>query len=113
MDDRPGRPSRCVRVPMTNNPLLPPDDDLGLTPSAAAALDAALDAVQAGRSVDRDGLLARYPDLGDAVAALDQLLTPRGQPGAFDETVDASVGSLVAPPPEIGPYRIERELGRG
>jgi tRNA A-37 threonylcarbamoyl transferase component Bud32 len=96
---------------MTNDsPPLSGDASLGA--SAAAALDAALDAVQAGRPVDRDGLLARYPELGDAVAALDHLVAPASPPAAaFDETVDLSPGGPL--PAQIGPYRIERELGRG
>jgi serine/threonine-protein kinase len=96
---------------MTNGP--PPlPDDASLGASAAAALDAALDAVQAGRPVDRDGLLARYPELGDAVAALDHLIAPRSRPGvALDDTVDLSSGGPL--PGQVGPYCIERELGRG
>jgi hypothetical protein len=52
--------------------------------------------------------LARHPELGQAVAALDCLLTP-----AASDTVP-SAGEAPSPPPElIGPYRIERELGQG
>jgi serine/threonine protein kinase len=75
---------------------------------AAAALDAAIDAACAGRPVDRCALLDRYPQLGEAIAALDCLLTAPAGPA---DTVDAVLGSLV--PQQIGPYRIERELGRG
>jgi hypothetical protein len=96
---------------MTNGPQ-PLSGDASLGASAAAALDEALDAVQAGRPVDRDGLLARYPELGDAVAALDHLVAPCSRPAAaLDETVDLVQGELL--PAQIGPYRIERELGRG
>ncbi len=97
---------------MTNDHLHPSGEDRGLTASAAAALDAALDAVQAGQPVDRAGLLARFPELGDAVAALEHLI-PNGKPGDPEDTVDVSVGGPVTPPAQIGPYRIERELGRG
>src|SRR5579885_3071735 len=72
----------------------------------AAALDAALDARQAGRPVDRDALLARYPQLAEALHALDQL--DRNSP-----TLAAGPGAPAALPERVGPYLIERELGSG
>jgi tRNA A-37 threonylcarbamoyl transferase component Bud32 len=69
----------------------------------AAALDEAIDAHRAGRPVDRAGLLARHPQLAEALDALEQLGgSPFGRP--------AGSASL---PERIGPYRIERELGAG
>src|SRR5882724_11975836 len=67
----------------------------------AAALDEAIDARQHGRPFDRGRLLARYPQLAEALAALDDL---GGEPLA-----------PPAPPlPEqIGPYRVEAILGAG
>src|SRR5690348_3613676 len=46
---------------------------ISLDPEAAAALDAALDDLQSGRAVDRKALLARYPQLDGALAALNHL----------------------------------------
>jgi hypothetical protein len=74
-----------------------PDD------SMAAALDAALDALQSGRPFDRQALLARHPDLAEPLAALDQLFAPTTHPAP-----------TTPPCPErIGPYRIVREIGAG
>jgi serine/threonine protein kinase len=74
----------------------------------AAALDAALDALRAGRPVDRAALLARHPELAEAMAALDHLLC--------DGTTLAD-GAAVRPPAsfpgQVGPYRVERQLGVG
>jgi hypothetical protein len=73
----------------------------------AAALDAALEALQNGRPFDREALLARHPALASALAALDQLFATTS-PGA------GLSGPLpVAQPQHIGPYLIERELGAG
>jgi serine/threonine protein kinase len=95
---------------MKDLPQPQPVDDLALDASAAAALDAAIDAAQAGRPVDRAALLARHPELGGAVAALEQLFGPR----TTAETIDVSTSaSLPAHPERVGPYRILRELGRG
>jgi tRNA A-37 threonylcarbamoyl transferase component Bud32 len=67
-----------------------------------AALDEAIDAHRAGRPIDRAGLLARHPQLAEALDALDHL---GGSPFAR-----AAAPSM---PEQIGPYRIERELGAG
>jgi tRNA A-37 threonylcarbamoyl transferase component Bud32 len=81
---------------------------LTLDPEAAAALDAALDAIQSGRPVDRSGLLARHPELAGALEVLGNL---------FGERTTVSDGTsrlALSPRPEqIGPYRVERELGQG
>lgn len=69
----------------------------------AAALDAALDALQAGRAFDRDGLIGRFPALAEALAALEQLA---GAP--------ATPTTPVLPLPEsFGRYRVEAVLGVG
>jgi hypothetical protein len=79
-----------------------------LAPEAAAALDAALDALQAGRPLDRAGLLARHPELAEALAALEVLFIDHS-------TVLDGTRRLAPPalPPQIGPYQVERELGAG
>jgi serine/threonine-protein kinase len=73
----------------------------------AAALDAALDALQAGRPLDRDELLRRHPALAGALGALDQLFAPT--------TAGEGPAPLRSPacPERIGPYRILGELGSG
>ncbi|MFO0844717.1 MAG: serine/threonine-protein kinase [Gemmataceae bacterium] len=71
----------------------------------AAALDAALDALQAGRPFDHAGLLARFPELDEPLRALTDLF-----PTA---TAGPAPHLPVARPERIGPYRIERELGSG
>jgi serine/threonine protein kinase len=74
----------------------------------ALALDQAIEAHLAGRWHDRDQLLAQHPELA---AALQAFLPP-----------DQSSSTLCMPfqpdkpgtaPTNIGPYRIERELGAG
>ncbi len=92
---------------MADNTSAPPPGGLSTEQEMAAALDSALDALQNGRSFDRDGLLARHPALASALAALDQLFgsTSVGQ---------GEVASLpLARPRQIGPYLIERDLGAG
>jgi hypothetical protein len=73
----------------------------------AAALDAALDAMQSGRPFDRGDLLARHPALAEALGALDQLFAPTS-------TGEEKPTPGPHPCPEkIGPYRIVREIGAG
>jgi serine/threonine-protein kinase len=74
----------------------------------AAALDAALDAVQRGLSLDRQALLRRYPSLGAALDALEDLIG-----GDTTRVDDRPVLPPPAAPEHIGPYRIERQLGSG
>jgi tRNA A-37 threonylcarbamoyl transferase component Bud32 len=81
---------------------------LTLEPEAAAALDAALNAFQSGRPVDRRALLARHPQLSGALAALEQLFLEQTTVSGH-----ASSAPRAAGPDQIGPYRIERELGQG
>src|SRR5437868_10987502 len=74
----------------------------------AAALDEAISACHAGRALDRAALLARHPELADALDALARL-----GPTPLLST-DGAAPRLPAPQPErIGPYHIERELGAG
>jgi serine/threonine-protein kinase len=87
-----------------SNPL----DVVTLDPEAAAALDATLGALQSGQPVDRAALLARHPQLRDALAALEQLF---GEPATIAECPSSL--SLAARPEQLGPYRVERELGQG
>src|SRR5262245_30471240 len=83
-------------------------DVAALDPEAAAALDAALDALQSGQPVDRKALLAQHPQLRNALAALDRLF---GETATIAECPSSL--SLSARPEQIGPYRVERELGQG
>jgi tRNA A-37 threonylcarbamoyl transferase component Bud32 len=93
---------------MTNPPHSSDPQALSLDPEAAAALDAALDDFQAGRPFDRKALLARFPQLDGALAALADLFP---QPATLPECPTTS--SLAARPEQLGPYRIDRELGQG
>jgi hypothetical protein len=78
-----------------------------LDAESAAALDAAIDALQSGKPIDRAALVAQFPQLADALAALDELVVTRStMPQATTDTTAAHPGS-------IGPYQIERELGVG
>src|SRR5262249_9761450 len=88
------------RSPMSD---IPPTSDLEM----AAALDAALDAMQSGRLFDRGELLARHPALAEALGALDQLFAPTS---AGEEK--PAPGPLPCPE-KIGPYRVVREIGAG
>jgi tRNA A-37 threonylcarbamoyl transferase component Bud32 len=93
---------------MTDSPRPDAADALTLDPEAAAALDAALDAIQSGRAVDRGALLARHPQLRGPLAALDHLFGERTTPHDGRSTLSMATG-----PEQIGPYRVERELGQG
>ncbi len=85
-----------------------PPETLSLDPEAAAALDAALDDLQSGRPLDRKALLARFPQLNGALAALNGLFP---EPATLPEC--PSTSSLAGRPEQLGPYRIDRELGQG
>src|SRR5204862_1029728 len=88
-----------------------PSRSLGLSSldaESAAALDGAIDALQTGPPLDRAALVARFPHLADALAALDDLVVTRGT------TPLPNGGPATGPAPVpgcIGPYQIERELG--
>lgn len=92
-----------MKPPQSDRP-----DFASLDPEAAAALDAVLDDLQSGRRVDRKALLARHPQLDGPLAALDRLFP---EPPTVAE--GPATASLGARPDQIGPYRIERELGQG
>ena len=65
-----------------------------------------ISALLAGRPIDRSSLLARHPQLADALAGLERLATT--------SSTLPQVRPESAPRPErIGPYQIERELGAG
>ena len=94
---------------MADLPQLPTTaNGLPIDQEMAAALDAALDALQHGRPVDRAALLARHPALASALAALDQMFAATSG--------DRLGGSLALPlplarPQQIGPYLIEPRTG--
>src|SRR5262249_10151405 len=69
-------------------------------------LDDAVATLLAGRPLDRARLLARFPQLAEALAGLERLA------GLSVTAADRGPGS-GALPERIGPYRIERELGAG
>src|SRR5438067_1719183 len=91
---------------MGDSPQGPLANGLSGDQEMAAALDAALDALQAGRPFDRDGILTRHPALTSALAALEQFFH---RTSAADPAPDVP----IARPERIGPYRVERELGAG
>jgi eukaryotic-like serine/threonine-protein kinase len=83
----------------TPDPSLPPTvtaDDL-----LAIALDEVLTARQAGRAVDRAELLTRFPQLADALDALERLDRP------------AAPSDAQPVPERVGPYKVECALGAG
>ncbi|MFO0928892.1 MAG: serine/threonine-protein kinase [Gemmataceae bacterium] len=85
----------------------PPVPDLENDQAMAAALDHAIEALQAGRPFDRSALLARYPELAEALGALDQLVGPTGPA----ETTAPS--TPLAQPVQIGRYCVDGVLGAG
>jgi serine/threonine protein kinase len=85
----------------------PAPDESSLDEAGAAALDDAIDNVLAGKPVDIAGLLARHPRLADALAGLDRLAREQS---TLTSGTDARPHGL---PEQIGPFRVERELGSG
>ncbi len=95
---------------------------VSLDPEAAAALDAALDDLQSGRHVDRQALLARYPQLDGALAALGQLIegphtftecpSPRGGAAKVVSTADDAL-SASAKRVSLPGYEVLGKLGEG
>jgi serine/threonine-protein kinase len=94
---------------MPDAPRSVPADNPSSDAERAAALDAALDALQQGRPVDRLALLARFPDLAEALAGLDQVF---GHTPTLAE-VNGGPAAALPRPACLGRYRIERELGAG
>ena len=89
-----------------------PSRSLGLgslDAESAAALDAAIDALQTGKPLDRAALLAKFPHLADALAALDDLAVTR----ATLPPLCGPAAALPVAPGSVGGYQIERELGAG
>jgi serine/threonine-protein kinase len=72
----------------------------------AAALDEAVAALLAGRPLDRERLLARYPQLAEALAGLERL-------AGLSTSLAPPRAEAASPPDCVGPYRVERELGAG
>jgi tRNA A-37 threonylcarbamoyl transferase component Bud32 len=87
-------------------PNLPPEPST-VDIDGASVLDRAIDALQAGRDVDRAELLSEHPELASAYAALEELFGPR------TTAADAPTRPPGAPPTRVGPYEVERELGSG
>jgi tRNA A-37 threonylcarbamoyl transferase component Bud32 len=85
---------------------LPAESVAGNDPSRdedlAAVLDEAVATLLAGRPLDRTQLLARYPQLAEALAGLERLAG-----------LSERKAGPVSVPERVGPYRIERELGAG
>src|SRR5690349_17412329 len=91
---------------------MPPISDDALTidfneAQLAAAFDQVIDARQAGKNVDRASLIARFPQLAQALDALEQLCRPT-VPGDGDAATRS-----IAVPLQISHYRIESEIGSG
>lgn len=76
--------------------------------AAAQALDQVIAARQGGQPVDLPSLLKRFPQMAQALDALDQLHSE--PPTGSSSTVQRPSESF---PSQIGPYRIETELGSG
>src|SRR5579883_2223206 len=95
------------RTPVMEPTPPPAPDESSLDEAGAAALDDAIDNVLAGKPVDVAALLARHPGLADALAGLGRL--------AKGESTLASGDDVRPPglPEQIGPFRVERELGAG
>jgi serine/threonine protein kinase len=92
---------------MSNSIPLPSEPSSSHDEAAAAALDKALDALQNGGAMDRAGILARHPELASALAALDQLVCGQTTDG------EAAGRTLTPHPEQVGPYRLQRQLGMG
>jgi serine/threonine protein kinase len=82
-------------------------DDSSLDEASAAALDGAIDNMNAGKSVDVADLLAKHPKLIHALAGLGRIAKDSSAPAATAE------GRPIGLPERVGPFTIERELGSG
>src|SRR5438105_2263888 len=106
----------CVMNRLPTAPAPPDQDD----PRVIAALEAYLDALEAGSKPDRCSFLARYPDIADALdECLDGLeFVHSAAPHLHDSDVarspdHATSEAEVRPATVLGDYRIVREVGRG
>jgi serine/threonine protein kinase len=80
-------------------------------PRVLAALEEYQSALDAGQRPNRSALLARYPDVADALAeCLDALSVVRS---AAPDLNTRAAATLLAPAQRLGDFRILRELGRG
>jgi tRNA A-37 threonylcarbamoyl transferase component Bud32 len=109
VSSRLARSRASTQVPHMNPVIAsPPTEIRSPEEEVAAALDAVLDDMQQGRPVDRRAVLARHPELNGPLALLEQLVID--QPTRIDSAARVPVAGL---PQQIGPYRIERQLGSG
>jgi tRNA A-37 threonylcarbamoyl transferase component Bud32 len=79
-------------------------DDADINPEAAEALDAYLSDLEAGRTPDRAGLVARHPDLEPLLDCLDGLAGIAAPPPPADPAIAGEV---------FGKFELLAELGRG
>jgi len=107
---------------MTNAQRFGLPETVSLDPEAAAALDAALDDLHSGRPVDRKALLARYPQLDGALAALGRLFAepltiavcpPPAMDAATLPPTEDNVSSIAAKRISLPGYEILGKLGAG
>ncbi len=84
-----------------------------------AALAACLEAVENGQVVDRQQLLARYPEFASELAEffagrdkVDGMAAPLRQ-ALQDQPPACPAAAVAAPPNPLGDFRILREVGRG
>ena len=103
-------PSQSLSAAMSQSGLTQDD------PRVVAALEAYLEAIQAGHPCSRDEFLARHTDIADA---LDQCLSglefiQTAAPQVADAQVAAAhLADVIPPCAQLGEYRILREVGRG
>lgn len=82
------------------------------------ALQECQQAIDAGESIDREAILAKYPTIRDELSACLEgleLMKPVGNLDATEPSRNArtSLGQSLSPSATLGDFRIERELGRG
>ncbi|HEY7327243.1 MAG TPA: serine/threonine-protein kinase [Gemmataceae bacterium] len=98
---------------MTNARQFDLPQTLSLDPAAAAALDSALDDLQSGRPVDREALLARYPQLNGALEALGQLIAGSHTLAGCSSRVSGDAVSITTKRVSLPGYEILGKLGEG
>lgn len=81
----------------------------------AEVLDEYLRRLQAGLPADREGLVARHPDLSSALDCLDALeaLAPRVEESIPPPGADAAPAGAAVLPRDFGQYELLEEIGRG
>lgn len=71
-------------------------------------------AIDAGEAIDRQAILAKYPEIRDELSAcLDGLEWMRRSATDGNKSVDEASAAAVTPLATLGDFRIVRELGRG